>query len=53
MAKSTLSGQLLMLRSWLSFVKDVQVGMTANEIQILKPTMDAICQDAQAAYATL
>lgn len=53
MAKSTLSGQLLMLRSWLSFAKDVQVGMSANEIQILKPTMDAICQDAQAAYATL
>lgn len=52
-AKSILSGQRMMLGSWLSHARGVDVGMTSIDVQTLKQTMDVIDQDAASMYMSL
>ncbi len=52
-AKSILSGQRMMLRSWSSHARGVEVGMTPIDAHLLKQTMDAIDQDAGSMYMSL
>lgn len=52
-AKSILSSQRLTLRRWSSHAMDGHVYMTLSDVEVLRPTMEVIDQDASLMYATI